>query len=98
MQQMDGENFARLRFDGWPLGMEWLFWLLCFWAFLGAVRLIIGEPLILLLLARVSGLFFAWREDGQKRMQVSDSAMVGLPWLGAVVGAGFAGVSAAHHE
>ena len=44
------------------------------------------------------GLFFAWREDEQKRMQVSDSAMVGLPWLGVAVGAGFAGVSAAHHE
>ena len=44
------------------------------------------------------GLFSAWREEEQKRMQVSDSAMVGISWLGAAVGAGFAGVSAAHHE
>lgn len=44
------------------------------------------------------GLFSAWREVGQKCMQVSDSAMVGMFWLGAAVGAGFAGAAAAHHE
>ena len=44
------------------------------------------------------GLFSAWKEEEQKQVQVSDSAMVRLPWLGAAVGAGFAGVSAAHHE
>lgn len=44
------------------------------------------------------GLFSAWREEGQKRMQVSDYAMVGLPWPGVAVGAGFAGAAAAHHE
>ena len=31
-------------------------------------------------------------------MQVSDSAMVGLPWPGAAVGTVFAGAAAAHHE
>ena len=67
-------------------------------AFWGAVGLIIGEPLILLLLARVSGAIFCMEGREQKCMQVSDYAMVGLFWLGVAVGAGFAGAAAAHHE
>lgn len=44
------------------------------------------------------GLFSAWREEEQKRMQVSDSSMVGLLWPGVAVGAGFAGAAATHRE
>jgi hypothetical protein len=63
MQQMDGENFARLRFGGWLLedGMA-----LLAAVFLGVLGLIIGEPLILLLLARVSGAIFCMEGGGTK--------------------------------